>query len=76
MRAGAFSFETKDGLEQVLDFYVAELEAVGFVIQNRTTTPTGAILVATTSDEVRSATVTASVSDDGIGAMVNFTEKK
>ena len=76
MRAGAFSFETQDSVEQVLDFYVAELEAVGFVIQNRTTTPTGAILVATTSDEVRSATVTASVSDDGIGAMVNFTEKK
>ena len=76
MRAGAFSFETKDGLEQVLDFYVSELEAAGFVIQNRTTTPTGAILVATTSDEERSATVTASVNDDGVGAMVNFTEKK
>ena len=78
MRAGAFSFETEDGLDEVLDFYVSELEAAGFVIQNRTTMPTGAILVATTSDEVRSATVTASVNDDGDGidAMVNFTEKK
>jgi len=76
MRAGAFSFQTNDGLEQVLDFYVAELEAAGFVIQNRTTTPAGAILVATTSDKVRSATVTASVNDDGLGVMVNFTEKK
>ncbi len=76
MRAGAFSFETTDGLDEVLDFYVSELEAAGFVIQNRTTTPTGAILVATTSDEVRSVTVAASVNDDGIGAMVNFTEKK
>ncbi len=76
MRAGAFSFETTDGLDQVLDFYVSELEAAGFVIQNRTTTPTGAIIVATTSDEVRSATVTASMNDDNISAMVNFTEKK
>ena len=76
MRAGAFSFETKDSLEQVLDFYVSELEAAGFVIQNRTTTPTGAMLVATTSDEVRSATLTASVNDGSVGAMVNFTEKK
>jgi len=76
MRSGAFSFETNDSLEQVLDFYVSELEAGGFVIQNRTTMPTGAILVATTSGEVRSATVTASVNDDTIGVMVNFTEKK
>lgn len=76
MRAGAFSFETKEGLDEVLDFYVSELEAGGFVIQNRTTTPTGAMLVATTSDEVRSVTVAASVNDDGIGGMVNFTEKK
>ncbi|GMR22716.1 MAG: hypothetical protein BMS9Abin37_1084 [Acidobacteriota bacterium] len=76
MRAGAFSFETTDGLEQVLDFYVSELEAAGFVIQNRTTTPTGAIIIATTSDEIRSVTVNASVNDDNIGVMVNFTEKK
>jgi hypothetical protein len=76
VRAGAFSFETTDSLEQVLDYYVSALEAAGFVIQNRTTTPDGALLVATSSDEVRSATVTASVNDDNIAAMVNFTEKK
>lgn len=35
MRAGAFSFETDDDLDQVLSFYVSELEAGGFVIQNR-----------------------------------------
>jgi hypothetical protein len=46
------------------------------VIQNRTTTPAGALLVATTSDDARSATVTASANDDGIGVLVNFTEKK
>ena len=76
MRAGAFSFETTDGLDQVLDYHVSELEAAGFVIQNRTTTPTGAMILATSSDEIRSVTVTASVNDDNISAMVNFTEKK
>ena len=76
MRAGAFSFETDDSLDRVLEFYVSELEANGFTIQNRTTTPAGALLVATTSNESRSATVTASISDDGVAAMVNFTEKK
>ena len=76
IRAGAFSFETDDNLDQVLDFYVSELEANGFVIQNRTTTPTGALLVAQTADEARTTTVTASVDDDGVGVMVNFSEKK
>jgi hypothetical protein len=76
MNAGAFSFETGDTLEQVLDFYAAELEAGGFTIQNRTTTPTGALLVAATGDEARSATVTATIEDDGVSAMVNFTDKR
>lgn len=76
MRAGAFTFETDDGVDDVLSFYVAELEAGGFTIQNRTTTPDGALLVATTADESRSATITASAEEDGVQAMVNFTEKK
>jgi hypothetical protein len=76
MRTGAFTFETDDELENVLDFYESELEASGFTIRNRTTTPEGALLVATTDGEARSATLTATLSDDGVGGMVNFTEKK
>lgn len=76
MRAGAYSFETGDDVDDVLSLYGSELESAGFTIQNRTTTPTGALLVAGTSDEARTVTVTASVNDGRVEVMVNFTEKK
>ncbi len=76
MNAGAYTFETGDGLDDVLNFYASALEADGFTIQNRTTTPAGALVTATTSGESRSVTLTASVDDGKVEAMVNFTEKK
>lgn len=76
MRAGAYTFETGDSVDELLSFYVSELEAAGFTIQNRTTTPDGALLVAGTADESRAVTVTASAKGDGVEAMINFTEKK
>lgn len=76
MRAGAYTFETGDGLDDVLAFYTSALEANGFTIQNRTTTPEGALVVATTSGETRSMTLTASVDGATVTAMLNFTEKK
>jgi len=76
MRAGAYTFEARDSIDDVLGFYVSELEAAGFTIQNRTTTPDGALLVAGTADESRAVTVTLSTKGEATEAMVNFTEKK
>lgn len=76
MVAGGFTFETSDGLEDVLSFYAAELESAGLQIRSRTTTPEGAMLIAASSDESRTATVTASSKDGGVEALVNFMEKQ
>lgn len=75
MAAGGFTFETSDSLEDVLSFYTSELESAGLQIRSRTTTPEGAMLIASASDESRTATVTASVKNGSIEAMVNFMEK-
>jgi hypothetical protein len=75
MVAGGFGFETEDSLEDVLSFYTSELESAGLEIRSRTTTPEGAMLLAASSDESRTATVTASVKDGRIEALVNFMEK-
>ena len=75
MEAGGFTFETSDSLEDVLSFYTSELESAGLQIRSRTTTPEGAMLIASASDESRTATVTASVKNGSIEAMVNFMEK-
>jgi hypothetical protein len=74
--AGGFGFETTDGVEDVLSFYTARLESSGLEIRSRTTTPEGALLVAASSDESRSATVTLTSQDGAISGMVNFMEKK
>jgi hypothetical protein len=76
LKAGAYTFETGDSLDYVLDFYASALEAGGFTIQNRTTTPGGALVVATTTGEARSVTITASVDNGAVSGLVNFTEKK
>jgi hypothetical protein len=75
-RAGGFGFETSDGLEDVLSFYTTRLESAGLQIRSRTTTPDGALLVASSSDESKTATVTISTEDGGVSGMVNFVEKK
>jgi hypothetical protein len=75
MVAGGFTFETSDSLEDVLSFYTSELESAGLQIRSRTTTPEGNMLIASASDESRTATVTASVKNGSIEAMVNFMGK-
>ena len=76
IRAGSFGFETSDGLDSLLDFYTSRLEAAGLEIRSRTKTPEGAAIVAAAPDESRTATVTLSKQDSGLGAVVNFMEKK
>ena len=69
-------FEVDDNVDEVLSFYVSALEAAGLEIASRRTTPDGAlVVVASTSDESRSATVTASGKDGGAEVVVQFTEK-
>jgi hypothetical protein len=74
--AGGFGFETRDSLEDVLAFYTRSLESSGLEIRSRTTTPGGALLVAASSNESRSATVTLTSQDGTVSGMVNFMEKK
>ncbi len=73
---GAYVVRTGDGLETVMDYYVDELESAGLEIAQRTTMPTGAVLVASSPDNTRTVTITGSVEAGEVKMMVNFTEKK
>lgn len=74
-RAGGFGFETTDSVEQVLEFYVEAFETAGLQIENRTTTPDGAVVIAASSDGARGAQLTISGKGGGAEGLVNFTEK-
>lgn len=74
-RTAAFAFETDDSVDEVASFYVSALEAEGFTIASRTITPEGALVIAESEGESRSATVTASAEDGHVEVVVHFTEK-
>jgi hypothetical protein len=74
--AGAYTIRTKADRGQVVDYFAAELERAGLEIRSRTTMPDADMLVATSSDEARTATVTASTEESEVSVMVNFMEKK
>lgn len=73
---GAYVVRSDDGLEIVMDYYVAELEAVGLEIAQRTTMPSGAVLIASSPDGTRSVSMTGAAEGGEVKMMVNFTEKK
>jgi hypothetical protein len=75
LRAGAFSFTTGDGLEDVLDYFAAEIERAGLKVMSRSTAGDGGLLVAASSDESRGLNVMVSKGGDGLEVVVNFTEK-
>jgi hypothetical protein len=72
---GAYTFTVGDNLQEILDFYTAELEKLDLEITSRTTTPTGALLIAQNEDESRMMTVTASVVDDEVQVLIQYNEK-
>ncbi len=73
---GAYVVRTGDGLETVMDYYVEELKSAGLEIGQRTTMPSGAVLVASSPDDTRTVALTGSVEAGEVKMMVNFTEKK
>ena len=73
---GAYVVRIGDGLKTVMDYYVDELESAGLEIAQRTTMPTGTVLVASSPDNTRTVTITGSVEAGEVKMMVNFTEKK
>ena len=72
---GAYVVRTDDGLETVLDYYVAELEAAGLEIAQRTTMPAGAVVIASSPDDTRTVSMTGAADEGEFKMMVNFTEK-
>jgi hypothetical protein len=73
---GAYIVRTPDDLETVMDYYVAELETAGLEMAQRTTMPSGAVLIANSPDDARTVSITGSVEGGEVKMMVNFTEKK
>jgi hypothetical protein len=72
---GAYTFTVEDNLQEILDFYTAELEKLGLAITSRTTTPKGALLTAQNADESRMMTVTASAVDDEVQVLIQYNQK-
>jgi hypothetical protein len=72
---GAYTFTVGDNLQEILDFYTAELEKLDLEITSRTTTPKGALLTAQNENESRMMTVTASVVDDEVQVLIQYNEK-
>ncbi|HLE19500.1 MAG TPA: hypothetical protein VJB88_00125 [Vicinamibacteria bacterium] len=73
---GAYVVQTADDLETVFDYYATELEKAGLAVVQRTTTPSGIVLIANSPESVRTVSVTGSLEAGEVKAMVNFTEKK
>jgi hypothetical protein len=74
-RSGAFTIMTHDEAEDVLDYYVLELEKRGFEIVNRATSNEGAFLMAKSTDEILTINLAASIEDGETQVVVNFNEK-
>jgi hypothetical protein len=74
-RSGAFTVTTDDGVEDVLDYYVSELENRGFEIVTRAVSTEGAFLTAESPDEVLSINLAASIEGGRTQVIVNFNEK-
>jgi hypothetical protein len=73
---GAYVASTQDDMEAVIDYYAAELEKAGLSVDQRTTVPSGGLLVAHSPDDTRTVSITSSVENAETKVMVNFTEKK
>ena len=74
--AGAYTIRTEADRGELIDYFAAELERAGLEIRSRTTMPDVDMLLAVSSDEARTATVTASTEEGEVSVMVNFMEKK
>jgi hypothetical protein len=76
-RNGAYTIETTDSLDEVIDYYVAELEGKGFTIESRFTSSDGAMIISKSSDGALMVNLAVSVDDDEgtVEAVVNFSEK-
>lgn len=74
-RAGAFSFETTDSMDDVVAFYKNAFEAASLTINSETKMGEAAMVLASSADQSRSAQLTASAKGDTVEGLVNFTEK-
>jgi hypothetical protein len=74
-RSGAYTISTEDDVEDVLDYFVRELEGRGLEIVNRATSNEGAFLMAKSPDENLTINLAASVEDGTTRVVVNFNEK-
>jgi hypothetical protein len=74
-RTGAFTIETHDSLDDLIDFYAEKLEGKGFKVLQRAKTNLGASLNAQSPDESLTVSIAASAVGDKVQAVVNFTEK-
>lgn len=77
-RNAMFTATTGDSVDQVAEFYKAQLEGAGLKVERSSYETNGQktiMLVGTTEDEKRTANVTISTGDGQTQAMVNFGEK-
>jgi hypothetical protein len=78
-RSAMFTVTTEDSLDQVAEFYEAQLKGAGLTIQKNSYEANGqktVILAGTSADDKRTATVTVSTNEGKTQALVNFNEKK
>ena len=78
-RSAAFTVTTGDSVDQVAEFYEAQLKGSGLTVQKNSMEGGGqktVILVGTGDEEKRTVTVTVSTSEGKTQALVNFNEKK
>ena len=74
-RSSAYTITTDDEVEDVLDYYVLELEKRGFEMVNRVASSEGAFLMAKSTDEILTINLAASIKDGQTQVVINFNEK-
>jgi hypothetical protein len=78
--AGGFSVTTKDGVEQVANYYESQLKAAGLTVQKNMLSAndktTGGSITGTSEDKKRTAGIFVTATGEGTQATITFEEKK
>lgn len=71
---GAYTFTVEEDLQEVLDFYITEVEKLGLEITSQTTTKESAMMTAQTPDEAMLITLTASGDNGEAQVLIQYNE--
>jgi hypothetical protein len=74
-RSGAYTIETEDELDLVVDFYISELEEQGLEIVNQARSKEGAFLTAQSPDDDLTMNLGASIENGKTKVVINFAEQ-